>query len=352
MKIGLIVTSLGHGVGGHFVDAKSLYQSWKASGSDVHLICLKNPSPVFQNVAAETIRGGMVITKLKEFRFSRVFCFDLLSLILCESAGLTTAFVKCGGGNPTSFFPKLERVVAMSKENKSWFDELGYPQVKLIPNRVSRFQGDQSRVKEIQELVGDRKILLKIGRISEHYRSTLNQTIGLLGSLIEHYDCALVLVGPLESPKLKEDLISLSETNSLKDRVYFLDSPRFMREAHRLIPCADFVVGTGRGFMEAASLGKVLFAPVDEGDCAVLVTPTNIDHFLDYNISPRTPAVKNTWDKECVGFQPWVESYFDSHFNVNHTFDLYQDFSNWDVPNVRTRDLIRMAPYFFKRWYA
>jgi hypothetical protein len=58
-------------------------------------------------------------------------------------------------------------------------------------------------------------------------------------------------------------------------------------EASRLLYLADAVIGTGRGVMEAMSLGIPTFVPVRGKSIPCLLRSPNFDIFFNTNFSPR-----------------------------------------------------------------
>jgi glycosyltransferase involved in cell wall biosynthesis len=75
-----------------------------------------------------------------------------------------------------------------------------------------------------------------------------------------------------------------------------LTESKFTNEASKMLYLADAVIGTGRGLMEAASLGKPLLAIDKNGEIPVLLNKINFDDAFKTNFSERNvfPKLDNS----------------------------------------------------------
>jgi hypothetical protein len=73
----------------------------------------------------------------------------------------------------------------------------------------------------------------------------------------------------------------------LNGYVSFVTDPGITKEASRMLYLADAVIGTGRSFMEAASLGKPLLTINAADDYPVLINQDNFSDAFKTNFSQR-----------------------------------------------------------------
>src|SRR5690606_25903374 len=104
-------------------------------------------------------------------------------------------------------------------------------------------------------------IFLRVGRIGAYYRKSGIQLIRLVADLRRQgLDCVAVFVGTVEDRETLDRVRRLGGNFT-----YIFSDEEVTRDAKRVVQVADVVLGTGRSFMEAASLGKILLCPTSNG---------------------------------------------------------------------------------------
>jgi glycosyltransferase involved in cell wall biosynthesis len=196
-------------------------------------------------------------------------------------------FTKCGGPSPRRFFPAHGNLVVYSREDVDWFSrqrKYADSSIQHIPNRISNFNCDGELIAAMRARIGmGVPIVLRISRFCKHYEKSMIQGIELVNRLNEDgVRCKLVIVGAVQEQDSHERVASMAGAY-----VHIITEDKFTKDAKSLIDGADLVIGTGRGFMEAASRGKVLLTPLVDGGLPLLVTPDNFDSIFATNFSPR-----------------------------------------------------------------
>jgi len=197
---------------------------------------------------------------------------------------------KCGGENPKVYWPYARDLVVYSGENLEYFKgkrKFRKTDCHLIPNRVVRVTADADRVESIRKVISARHdyqfVLLRIARIGRYYKQSILQLVQLMSQLrADGVDCCAVLVGAVEDPDLHQELQLAGG-----EHFYSFCDSQHTRNASELIDVADLVVGTGRSFMEGASFGKIMLAPVQGATFPVLVDEESFPYALHYNFSER-----------------------------------------------------------------
>lgn len=129
--------------------------------------------------------------------------------------------------------------------------------------------------------------IIRICRIGETYKSTVMQSIALLQRLRERQvNAVLAIVGKIEEQSVFSEI-----TSSIAglDGAQIYTDPHFTANASELVEQADVVVGTGRGFMEGMSHGKVMFFPVAGESLPCFATSDNYEVAFYHNFSTRIP---------------------------------------------------------------
>ena len=301
-RVCFIIATLGHGRGGHFWSLKATVEAL-AREIDCFVIDVGvSPSPV---VESSSVRSYHVpFTGLNIWSaiggISRVFTeerpdvinlfdgrIDFLARVASIRHRIPLVRTKCGGPPPTRFFPYTDKVIIYSVEDRNWFSrskKFSRSVIELIPNRTTPFTCDSGRIADLRSRIhADKPVVLRIARFTEHYETSMVQGINLVRRLNqENKDCQLVIIGALQNQGVYEHIAALSNKN-----VHIFTEDRFTLDAKELIDIGDLVIGTGRGFMEAASRGKVLLTPLADGDLPVLVTEENFADIFASNFSPR-----------------------------------------------------------------
>ncbi|UZJ65455.1 hypothetical protein OKW96_04480 [Sphingobacterium sp. KU25419] len=213
------------------------------------------------------------------------FIVRLLRLKLGNKIALT----KCGGPNPKGYFPKVRNLVLFSQEDFAYFSvrsRYNSSKLYLIPNRTEDFITDTTKVEEIKNrfnLHTYDKVILRICRISRMYQKSIVQSIHL-HQYANDQGCktALIILGNIQDQGVIDQL-----KNDLPDSVFFLTEDRYTANAKEVIEVADWVVGTGRGFMEASAKSRVMFAVSMQDDLPMLIGTHNFDQAFAFNFSER-----------------------------------------------------------------
>jgi hypothetical protein len=231
---------------------------------------------------------------LKHFNADVIHCFDGSSaLILMAQPVLLKkkiVYTKCGGPNERESIAQVTSdVFLFSKENyKSYKQNKRFKNtdLHLIPNRIENInliiENDQTIKKDITKFN-----FVRIARIGKSYYSSIKQAINLVSKVQENKTLKpvkLYIIGKIESQELYTELIGYSEKMSI-EAVFITNE--LTNEASRLLYLADAVIGTGRGVMEAMSLGIPTFVPVRGKSIPCLLRSPNFDIFFNTNFSPR-----------------------------------------------------------------
>ena len=204
---------------------------------------------------------------------------------------------KCGGPNPKFYYPYSKDLILYSEENFKYFR--GYRKFKksnidLIPNRIYDVKQDNERIKLLIEKYNLKAydfILLRIARIGNAYQSSINQLIEVKRHLDKSVSSAVLIIGSVEN----NEILNTITKQNIQD-LFIETDPFFTKKASELIQLADIVLGTGRSFMEASVLGKLMLAPTSNSDFPLIVDNDNFQLFSAFNFSPRTKV--NSFTKE------------------------------------------------------
>lgn len=224
---------------------------------------------------------------------SILHAFDLYAYFVVRllrlKRGNKIALTKCGGPNPKDYFPKVKNLVLFSQEDLDYFSarsRYADSVLHLIPNRTEDFLTNLNKTEEIKRkfnLQNFDKVILRICRISRMYQKSILQSINL-HQYVNDQGCkaALIILGNVQDKSVIDDL-----KDNLPDSVFFLTEDRFTANAKEVIEVADWVVGTGRGFMEASAKSRVMFAVSMQDDVPMLIGSHNFDRAFAFNFSER-----------------------------------------------------------------
>jgi len=196
-----------------------------------------------------------------------------------------------GGGNPTVFYPYVKDLILFSKENYDYFKthkKFSKTNLYLIPNRITSIAQDQKRIEILKEKIEEsRKTFLRISRFALHYKESIIQAINLVAFLNERgLNSQLIIIGTIEDRDVYNAIMSYIDAKKEKN-IHIFTELLYTVNASELIDIADFVIGTGRGFMEASSRSKVMFTPVKNSELPVLINESNFLTYFNTNFSPR-----------------------------------------------------------------
>lgn len=199
---------------------------------------------------------------------------------------------RCGGENP-KYYPYNKELIVYTIENHDFFRKnirFKNTNLSLIANRVEREVQDYKKINKIKKyLKPSVPTVLRIARISNAYKKSILQSIYLIKILNERNIAAqLVIVGYIQDQQVFNELVKHAS-----DKVYFFTETEFTINASSLIDVADFVVGTGRGFMEAALLGKIMLVPTANTNIPILVRQDKVLEIFRVNFSPRYQEIRS-----------------------------------------------------------
>jgi hypothetical protein len=119
---------------------------------------------------------------------------------------------------------------------------------------------------------------MRICRAGEHHRRSVEQTLALARLMrAEGIPVRAVVVGVAGSP-----------VGCVDSGEVFIAEPELCVDASALLDVATYVVGTGRGAVEAAMRKRWVFVPLADGDLPALLTPANWRTLARQNFSVRT----------------------------------------------------------------
>lgn len=193
------------------------------------------------------------------------------------------------GHLPKKFYPHANSLILYSLEDKEFFESkksFNKSKIYLIPNRVNEKKLEQSdtNVNTIKNILPKgTTVFLRIARIGVSYKESILQAINLVADLNKKgIPSTLVVIGVVEDFGIYSLLQEKAGDNAL-----FFTKSEFTINASKNISVADFVVGTGRGFMEAALLGKPVLAPTRNRSYPELVDFNNFNLIFKTNFSQR-----------------------------------------------------------------
>lgn len=306
MNVLLFIYCQGKASGGHY---HSLDQLSKEIGKVVSLkivsfgpvtspVLLGNPyfkkHILFNNKKDLFLLNNSVKELVLEESTSLIHCFDTESLnwmlIMPSTFKIPIVLNKCGGPNPLrKNWQHADSIVLFSKENYNWFESnIHYHSndYHLIPNRVTKldllpiekrtFTKDTSRIN-----------FMRVSRLGGAYEKTLWDTLKMINVLKDKFPVHLYIVGRIQDEIRFSKFVEIINRDNLP--VTIITDERASRGADFLY-LADFVIGTGRSFMEALSLGIPSLTPAINMDWPVLVVKENFNQLFSSNFSERNVA--------------------------------------------------------------
>lgn len=368
---------MGHGRGGHF---HSLNHISRNIGNELPIyIATIGPgnSDVIQNnpfFLNHIYFNGLNILSLKrelekilkDVKPDILHCFDVYSYDVIRPFvnGQKFKFVvnKCGGPNPKSF-TKVDHLILFSIENKLWFDnekKFQNTSIYVIPNRANRILTGN-----FKEIPKDENVFnfVRIARIGKSYVKGIRDTINLLNVLKDRYELNIkfYIIGTVQDDNIFREL--LIETENQK-HIIFITEHKYTAEASKMLYLADAVVGTGRGVMEASSLGIPVLNPVKNSNMPVLITARNFNSFFTTNFSERSVATnedltsnieliykmvsnQKNYEEHKIFSNHIFEKYFDVANVFEKYFSVYQDAMNQEQKSFRLNDIAEKLKSFY-----
>jgi len=301
-KIVYIIFSnnIGSGVGGHYYSLREISNSMR----DNNEISIINIGFFFSKVLKDQpfktyfikhhnlIRTCVLLKRLIEkLKPDILHTFDLASLTLLKII-MTKKKIKhlhtvCGGPNP-KYFIFTQNLVVFSQENYEYFKrntKFNDVNIFLIPNRVLPIKSDFKRISMLlREVNIEFPIFLRICRINDKYIGSLIQSINLVKNIRKKgIDVNLLIIGVPDKRKVLE-FIKKYENAYIK----IVTQEKYTLNANQLIEAADFMIGTGRSFMEGAYFSKVMLVPQRNQNIPLLIDKETFEVAFKVNFSERT----------------------------------------------------------------
>lgn len=342
LSIVYFIFATGKANGGHY-RSLALTAEHMAKHHDVKIIVLGYTySHIIKDAPIESefvyFNGLNISSALKKVQLSVdkksiLHAFDLYAYFIVRllrlKLGNKIALTKCGGPNPKDYFPKVKNLVLFSQEDFDYFSERSRyadSELHLIPNRTEDFLTNLNKIEEIKSkfnLHNFDKVILRICRISRMYQKSILQSINL-HQYVTDQGCkaALIILGNIQDQSVIDNL-----KDKLPESVFFLTEDRFTANAKEVIEVADWVVGTGRGFMEASAKSRVMFSVSMQDDLPMLIGSHNFDQAFAFNFSER------------IAFEN--QQIVDNKVNIIKLFneEEYEE-------NLKKQSLIRFREYF------
>ncbi|AWH85127.1 hypothetical protein HYN59_08325 [Flavobacterium album] len=339
----LISNDGGNGVGGHY-NSLNQVSIEMAREHNVKIVTLgSSSSPVILSNPnfAKHIKVGKGLKSLftlnaelksfvKTFTPDVVHCFDTHSLnrILPISALSKYPVVlnKCGGRNPLQGnYQHADAIVVFSKENQEWFiknKNYDNKDIFIIPNRVRKldFLDESQRVEQKDP---NKITFVRVSRLGGAYEKTLLDSYNLIEELAKRYPVEFIVIGRIQNKTRFEALTK--EAVDRKLPVKFITDERAAKGSDFLY-LADFVVGTGRSFMEATSLGIPSLTPVENANYPMLVNKENFDELFSTNFSERNKAETKHVDKNLSNIEELIQDKAKYEAAKKDTLDLFTEF--------------------------
>lgn len=345
MKVIYFITNMSHGRGGHFYSLKTTVEGLSSVIEPFIINIGKKHSQIVDTTNAPhkniycngwnslfTLYNLMRVVQKQKPKILHAFDVDALffARIISFLLKIPLVYTKCGGANPKSFYPYVNEFILYSQENTKFFQAMpkyNKTNFYLIPNRVSTIKSDDTRIELLREKIdSSKKIFLRIARFAPAYTHSMKQSIDLIEILNQEMSIAqLVIIGVIHDPA---SYVEISEYASDKDSIIILNDDIFTVNASEIIGVADFVIGTGRGLMEAASFKKVLLTPVKHAAFPVLINQDNFMNFFHTNFSPRNRLENFNEEKNVENIQKTIIN--ESVYNElsHYSFGVYEKYFN------------------------
>lgn len=351
MRVLYLISARTTGVGGHFFSLRSLVEAI-ASEVECRVVnvgrvsakALANLPVPYEDVLWKRpwLFGAMrrLDRLVRGFRPDLIHAYDETSLffarVLALRCGCALLHTKCGGPNPEGYYPRVRHIVLFSHENLAHFAKAARfraARFHLIPNRVNEIEADPARIERLRAGVKPGMlVVLRVARIGAFHEHSSLQALALVRQLrAEGLAVCFIQVGVVN------DAASLKRIqDNLGDEDRLFTEPAMTRAASELLEGGDLVVGTGRGFMEAASRRRVLLAPLADAPHPVLVTPENFGSLFEANFSARSrlPAFDAQANYEAIRrvvtsagrrqeFAEFARKMFETHFSLAQVLPRY-----------------------------
>lgn len=353
MRILFFISVHGHGSGGHFHSldhiSRKLREEYDVGivtiGPKLSQIITKSPG-FLSHVSFNGFNFFEFREKLR--KISREFgpeiyhcfdtdCYNIVRLIFSSTRN-KIVLNKCGGPNVRRF-PHVNDLIVFSKENFEWFNsQLRFKKsnIHYIPNRVKALELDPNF--NPIEKDKERFAFVRICRIANKYKKSIDDSLRLIDYLISEGQnrVMLILIGVVTDKDVLQELKRHPRAKA-KD-VILLTDYEYTAEASKMLYLADAVIGTGRGLMEASSLGLPVLTINAEGDMPVLLDESSFYDAFRTNFSERNHFPDSIKNENQAKISRLVEdehfylekcrlakSLFDQYFDINKVPALYHN---------------------------
>jgi len=368
MKVAYFIYTMHTGVGGHYFSLSSIANEIANKiddffvvniGFDASEVLNKEINRSIYNVKDFLLPNPLtllhIIKLLKKEKCNIIHCFDdnsfFYARIASQFLNIPIVLTKCGGPNPKLYYPQSNAVTVFSQEDKQYFNSRDRD-VSLIANRVGStpFKSSYLQSSKKSDLSG--KVILCISRISTAYENKIKQSIIFSRKLREHgITNTLIIIGVIEDPNVYVKLIEFSRF----DNIMLLTEPTYTTKASEFIHYADLVVGTGRGFMEAALQGKLMLCPDNANKRLAFIDDSNIDLFFSRNFSGRYEADNDNFTSLIdilmngdTDYKKMIIGYSDSKFSLRVGSEKYvQLYLDKPMNKLMIYDLCKHFVFFF-----
>lgn len=351
MRVLIFISVFGHGKGGHFHSLDHISREIRKN-NEVKIITIgpgeseiikNNPNFLnhifFNGINLLRVRKTILETinnfKPEYIHFFDSQCYNILRLLF-NSHDKKIILNKCGGPN-VKHYPYVNNLVLFSIENKEWFTnkkKYSNTKIHLIPNRTKRIFLNKS----FQPITKDLETInfVRICRIGKEYQKSIEDSLNLINYLAYRgYNTKLYIIGTIEDESIY-NLIK-SKYNNIKNYFEFLTDPLYTNKASRMLYLADVVIGTGRGLMEASSLGKPILGINCEDKYPLLINEFNFNDVFRSNFSERNKVLNFCQSENLRNIEMLCKdkcfyerqsqfslSIFDKYFNIEKASKAYE----------------------------
>jgi len=280
-----------------------------------------------------------IMSVCKDFNAEVLHFFDyqsyILASLLLNTRNYKMILTKCGGANPLDF-PFVDNLILFSLENEKWFkDRSKFKATKIytIPNRVRSIKvGKSSELDRFKGIF----TFMRIARIGETYKKGIMDSIRLIQALNLKLkeEVKLLIVGTVQDPRVYDELVKARGNDF--NIMFFVDDI-YTQEASRHLNIADAVIATGRGVMEAASLGKPILTPAKNSTFPILITKRNFPSFFKTNFSERNLVEREDEISNLSNILNLIRSNVNYAKCSNYSISLFNEYFN--VANVKSKYL-------------
>jgi hypothetical protein len=291
------------GRGGHYYSLRTTAEEMSKKLDCAIVVIGKRESPVINqskvkiyNLIYKKINIVKVIKDLKNIigieRPQVIHSFDedtfFFGSLISNIVKKPYIHTKCGGPNSRIAFPKVNNLILFSQEDVKFYQSsrrFKKTNLFFIPNRIREIPSDFLRIKNIKLSVdcNESKIFLIISRLEEYKKNDILQAMNLVKKLnSDGIKTKLIIIGALQDVNVGKEI-----KENMDNNIYLFTDDKYAINASQLIDVADFVIGGGRSFMEAALKGKIMLCPLKNSNYPLLITEEKFQSAFDQNFSSR-----------------------------------------------------------------